>query len=149
MDTSTLLQHLKENDGMLCKSEMKEVLSVRVVDPAIGTIWPISLNQGCGPMIVATTQKWDVNVPVQIQFEIVPLKTRRDTYLCQIKSIKARIKPGTPQFIGAEEKNLDHILNGTEDTAEEKRRVEKQAQKNTEQAKKETEAANRFTGLEL
>lgn len=102
-------------------------------------------------LMIVMEKALELGVPVQVQFEITPYTLAHLTentvlfmYHCSIKSVKARIKPGTKEFVEAEEKYLDHIINGTEDADQEKERAMKRIMK----VKKELEA-NRFTGLEI
>lgn len=129
-------------------SDKRVVTSVNV-DPPKDTI---SLPK---KMLITTEEELTHGVPVQVQFEIIPqsclawsenpeASTGFYVYHCSIESVRARIKPGTLEFIGAEEKSLDHIIDGTEDSAQEKERVKK----NIEKAKEKDEV-NRFTGLEI
>lgn len=120
-------------------NDMKTVLSV-VIE-----------NESKSQLFIRTTEELPEGVPVQLQFEIVPQRanlkfTKEDgtveycSCYADIKSIKARIKPSTLAFIAEEEKQLDHIINDTEDADQEKERARKIKQK--------TEI-NRFTGLEI
>lgn len=84
-------------------------------------------------------------VPIQVQIEITPQACMYDgfyVYHCCVNSVKACIKPGTLEFGAAEEKMLNHIIEGTEDTAQAEEKAKKREQK-------EESKANRFTGLEI
>lgn len=116
--------------------------------------FPISYSaasDASSKLSIKTVEELPEGVPVQLQFEIIPQRAHYKSvkedgtakyYICDadIKSIKARIKPSTLAFAAEEEKQLDHIINDTEDAAQEKERVKKIKQK--------TEI-NRFTGLEI
>jgi len=124
---------LKASGGSLHTSDIKKVLSVKI-------------NPNWQPQLLITvTDKLPIGVPVQVQFEIIP-QTKRSgiayIYTANIKSIKARIKPGTLQFVDAEEKSLNHILNGTEKLA----RTEERILKRIEKAQNE---GGTFRGIEI
>lgn len=109
-------------------------------------------------LLISMEQVLEIGVPVQVQFEITPVAaiawTENDpsfpgstgfyAYHCSVKSVKSRIKPGTKEFIGKEELNLEHVINGTEESEEAKQRAKKRMQKANEKSE-----ANRFTGLEI
>ena len=109
-------------------------------------------------MMIVMEQALEIGVPVQVQFEITPENklawSENDpafpdapgfyAYLAKIKSVKARVKPGTDEFVGKEELSLNHVINGTEGSAEFEDRAKKRMQK-----AKEKDTLNRFTGLEL
>lgn len=132
-------KHLVDHGGSLCKSEMKKVLTVE-----IQRHWD-SL------MVINMAEELAIGVPVQIQFEIIPKAPigpfcsgacSAYLYSADIKSIKARVKPDTAQFVGDEEKSLDLII---DDTAEENERIAECIKKHA----KKVDEANRFTGLEI
>ncbi len=142
-------KHLKDHGGSLAASHMKEVISVGVgVGHNLGGKMPEKL-------FIEIAGKLPLGVPVQVQFEIIPVVANGYTvaengpttheYIANIVSVKARLKPGTVAFFEEEEKSLNHIINGTEDTAQIKIRAEKNAKK----IAKTGEEANRFTGLEI
>jgi len=115
-------------------------------------------------MGVSVEKALSIGVPIQIQFEIIPnlemgyttdgevldanleaiLLTGFHAYGCAIMSVKARIKPGTSEFNEAEGKNLNHVINGTEDTAQ----LTERAKKRVDLIRKADET-NRFIGLEI
>lgn len=122
------------------KSDMKKISFVEI--SALG-------NQ----MMIETFDELPIGVPIQVQFEIIPhapvgytinddesLATTQ--YSARIMSIKARIKPSIVAFQESEEKNLNHIIEGTEDEV----LVSKRAKKRAKEIEKEN---NRFTGLEI
>lgn len=146
-----LKEDLKACGGSFCKNDKRAVVSFKA-EPPKGTVF---LPEA---MSIIMKQELEVGVPVQILLEITPQSYElaktispsgyligNHAYNCTVDSVKARLKPSTAQFIGAEEKNLNHIIYGTEDVAEENKRIVKCIKKQVEKA----DEANRFTGLEI
>ncbi len=137
-------------------SDKRVVTSLNIVQPPNTATLPIE-------MMIVMEEALEVGVPVQVQFEIIPTTETGMTgqsssfwstefpdapgayiYLCNIKSVKSRIKPGSLEFVGKEEANLDHVINGTEDAIQEEKNKARMVQ-----AKQKENDANRFTGLEI
>ncbi len=134
-------------------SDKRVVTSFSVINPEDAASLPKKL-------MLVMEGALECGVPVQVQFEIIPHAAVGWTvtvddpqfpyapgfyaYHCSIESVKARIKPGTDEFVGKEESNLNHVINGTEGSEEAEKRAEKRMQKIEEK-----DALNRFTGLEL
>lgn len=133
---------LKVGGGSLHKSEMKKIISIEYLGAS-----SVDHSQ----LMITTADKLPIGVPLQVQFEVIPeapIVNKDDSaaayaYVTNIKSVKARIKPGTLEFNASEEKNLQHIIDGTENLSQEKERTAKKIKK---AAEKENE---RFTGLEI
>ena len=132
-------------------SDKRVVTSLNVLQPPNTATLPKKL-------MIAMEEALELGVPVQVQFEIVPtVETGMNVndpqfpdapgvyvYLAKINSVRARIKPGTLEFVGKEESNLNHIINDTEGSAEAEKRAKQRMQ-----IEKEKNELNRFTGLEL
>ena len=139
---------MAKDQGVSMAFGMNKVISVGV-----------GMSVGTGKMpeklFIEMAEVLPIGVPVQIQFEIIPeeatiIEEAVDgsivyEHRAHIVSVKARLKPGTVAFLEEGEKNLNHIINDTEDTAQIKVRAEKNAKK----IAKTGEEANRFTGLEI
>lgn len=154
-------KYLKENGGSLHASEMKAVLAVNGRNGKPITLEPddswsqmiITTAEKLSPGIPVQIQfeiipeepigytkrvvKWgngtELIYCVLSPQDVVSGDCVARTYTAAITSVKARVKPGSAQFVGAEEKYLNDIINGM--------RIKKRAEK--------LEEANRFTGLEL
>lgn len=116
-------EHPQKKPDSYHTSDIRVVTSVNVSMPKNTDSLPEE-------MVVVMEQELNIGVPVQIQFEIIPVLQGYSngfyTYCCTVNAIKSRIKPGNAEFDQAEEEILNEIIE--------------------EPPEKEV---NRFTGLDL